>query len=209
MPTPDVNKLYLMRKTPVQARAKATVEAVLEAAAQLLLSQGYDRTSTNQIADIAGVSIGSLYEYFPGKEAVFAEIRRRESMKHYALLTAEPHPTTPQEMLRHLVDTHVEHIRANLPLHVALETEVPRIAIENTETAILDDFVPQSNMFLELHRDQLRPKADVPFLTEFLMRVFSSTINDYALRSPSRLEGQELANEVVDMLGRYLLVEDA
>lgn len=68
-----------MRKIPRQARAEATVEAVLEAAAQLLVSQGYDQTSTNQIAEHAGVSIGSLYEYFPGKEAVFAEIRRRQS----------------------------------------------------------------------------------------------------------------------------------
>ena len=62
----SANALYSMRKRPKQARARSTVEAVLEAATQLLLRQGYDRSSTNQIAELAGVSIGSLYEYFPG-----------------------------------------------------------------------------------------------------------------------------------------------
>lgn len=199
------NTLYSLRKTPVQSRAKATVDAVLEAAAQLLIAQGYDRTSTNQIAERAGVSIGSLYEYFPGKEAIFAEIRRRLSLDHYARLTTEPRPTTPKSMLRHLVTSHIGYIRANLNLHVALSTEVPRFAIAETESAILEDFVPQSNAFLELHRSKLRPSADVPFITEFLMRVLSSTINDYALRSPDRLQDPMLVEEVIDLLGRYLL----
>lgn len=197
--------LYSLRKEPRQARAKATVEAVLEAAAQLLIGQGYDRSSTNQIAERAGVSIGSLYEYFPGKEAIYAEIRRRQSISHYRLLTSEPRPITPRAMLRHLVTTHIDHIRANLPLHVALETEVPRFAIAKTESAILDDYIPQSNAFLDAHRDSLRPTVDVPFLTEFLMRVLSSTINDYALRSPKRLQEPMLVEEVLNLLERYLL----
>lgn len=199
------NALYSLRKTPVQARAKATVDAVLEAAAQLLIGQGYDRTSTNQIAERAGVSIGSLYEYFPGKEAIFAEIRRRLSMDHYARLTTVPRPNTPKSMLRHLVTSHIDYVRANLPLHVALSTEVPRFAIAETESAILEDYIPQSNAFLEMHRSKLRPNVDVSFITEFLMRVLSSTINDYALHSPKRLQDPKLADEVIDLLGRYLL----
>ena len=199
--------LYSMRKTPRQARALATVEAVLEAAAQLLLKQGYDRTSTNQIADHAGVSIGSLYEYFPGKEAIFAEIRRRQSKKHYALLTAEPVPTKPREMLKHLVATHIEHVSSNVLLHVALQTEVPRQATAETEAEILDDYAFRSILFLNEHRDQLRPDAETDFIAEFLMRVLSSTINDYAVHAPLRLKEPQLAEQVVDMLDRYLLSE--
>lgn len=197
--------LYSMRKNPRQARAKATVDAVLEAAARLLLAQGYDRTSTNQIAETAGVSIGSLYEYFPGKEAIFAEIRRQQSKKHYALLTADPLPTTPQQMLRHLVSTHIEHVSSNVPLHVALQTEVPRIATADTEAEILDDYALRSVVFLESHRDDLRPNADTEFISEFLMRVLASTINDYAVHAPARLTEPHFEAHMVDLLDRYLL----
>lgn len=203
----STNALYSMRKNPKQARAKATVEAVLEAATQLLLRQGYDRTSTNQIAEIAGVSIGSVYEYFPGKEAIFAEIRRMESRKHYALLTADPLPNTSRQMLKHLILTHIEHVSSNVPLHVALQTEVPRVATQQTTTQILDDYAMRSTAFLAQHSTSLRPGIDPEFLGEFLMRVLSSTINDYAVHAPSRLEDPELAKQMVDLLSRYLLAE--
>lgn len=62
------------RKQPKQARSKATVEAILGATAQLLERFGYARTTTNAIAERAGVSIGSLYEYFPNKDAVVAAV---------------------------------------------------------------------------------------------------------------------------------------
>ena len=107
----------------------ATVDAILEAAARVLIDHGYAAANTNVIAARAGVSIGSLYEYFPGKEAIFAELRRREGFRHYKKLKQEPRPDTPEAMLKHLVSTHINYVRANLPLYVALETEVPRSAI--------------------------------------------------------------------------------
>jgi len=62
------------RRTPSQERAQATVAAIKEAAGQLLVERGYARVSTNLIAARAGVSVGSLYQYFPGKEAVFSAL---------------------------------------------------------------------------------------------------------------------------------------
>jgi len=50
------------------------VDALLEATARVLVKEGYDRASTNRIADVAGVSIGSLYQYVPGKEALVAAV---------------------------------------------------------------------------------------------------------------------------------------
>jgi len=58
------------RKTPVQARAAATVEAIFEAAIQVLLTQGADRLTTTRVADRAGVSVGTLYQYFPNKQSL-------------------------------------------------------------------------------------------------------------------------------------------
>ncbi|PWR20352.1 TetR/AcrR family transcriptional regulator [Zavarzinia aquatilis] len=61
-----------MKKQPAQGRSQATVEAVLTATAQLLAESGYAALTTNHIAERAGVSIGSIYQYFPGKEAIVA-----------------------------------------------------------------------------------------------------------------------------------------
>lgn len=197
--------LYSLRKQPSQARAIATVDAILESAARILTGRGYSAASTNSIAEQAGVSIGTLYEYFPGKEAVFAELRRREGFRHYELLTREPRPTTPRAMLKHLVSTHIEFVRDNLELYVALVTEVPRFAIEDAEQAVLEDYVPLSNAFLEAHQNELRPRNNIEFITELLMRVMSSTVNDYALRSPARLKDPELTDALIDLIGGYLL----
>lgn len=64
------------RKTPLQTRSKATCAAVLEAAARILEAEGSHALTTNRVAERAGVSVGSLYQYFPGKEAILAELIR-------------------------------------------------------------------------------------------------------------------------------------
>ncbi|MFA5120840.1 TetR/AcrR family transcriptional regulator [Zavarzinia sp.] len=66
-----------MKKRPTQGRSQATVDAVLTAAAQLLGERGYGALTTNHIAERAGVSIGSVYQYFPGKEAIVAKLVER------------------------------------------------------------------------------------------------------------------------------------
>ncbi|MGV8998518.1 MAG: TetR/AcrR family transcriptional regulator [Parvibaculaceae bacterium] len=59
-----------MRKTPLQARAQATVEAIFEATIQVLLSEGLARLTTTRVAERAGVSVGTMYQYFPQKHAL-------------------------------------------------------------------------------------------------------------------------------------------
>ena len=66
------------RKRPRQARSVATFEAILEAAARILESLGFAGFNTNAVAELAGVSIGSLYQYFPSKDALIVELIRRE-----------------------------------------------------------------------------------------------------------------------------------
>lgn len=67
-----------MRKQPKQSRSRATVDIILEAAARILEDGGLVMLNTNLIAERAGVSIGPLYQYFPTKEAIVAELARRE-----------------------------------------------------------------------------------------------------------------------------------
>jgi AcrR family transcriptional regulator len=67
------------RKSPRQRRSQATVEAIVEAAARVLETDGPDGFNTNAVARRAGVSVGSLYQYFPGKQALVAELSRRNA----------------------------------------------------------------------------------------------------------------------------------
>lgn len=68
---------FTPRKRPTQRRSRATFDALVDACAQLLSAQGYDAVTTNAIAERAGVAIGSLYEYFPGKDALVAQVAER------------------------------------------------------------------------------------------------------------------------------------
>ena len=65
----------MTRKLPQQDRYFRTVEAILTATAHILTKKGYASLSTNRIAERAGVSIGSLYQYFPNKEAIIKALR--------------------------------------------------------------------------------------------------------------------------------------
>lgn len=68
--TADVLLAFEPRKTPVQARSAVTVGAISEATIQVLLSHGPERLTTTRIAERAGVSIGTLYQYYPNKQAL-------------------------------------------------------------------------------------------------------------------------------------------
>ena len=65
------------RKTPIQSRSGATVEAIHEAVIQVLLAEGLTRLTTTRVAERAGVSVGTLYQYFPNKEALLFAVLQR------------------------------------------------------------------------------------------------------------------------------------
>src|SRR5690349_9372369 len=66
----DVLVAFEPRKTPIQARSAATVEAISEATIQVLLSRGAERLTTTRVAERAGVSVGTLYQYYPNKQSL-------------------------------------------------------------------------------------------------------------------------------------------
>lgn len=69
------------RRSPRQARAEATVDAILQAALQLLRTEGGARFNTNRIAEAAGVSIGTLYQYFSGRPAILTALAERQAVE--------------------------------------------------------------------------------------------------------------------------------
>lgn len=74
---PPASNRASARKKPKQERSAAMVEALIEAAARVFVKEGYAKATTNKIAAAAGVSVGSLYQYFPSKDAIAVELLRR------------------------------------------------------------------------------------------------------------------------------------
>ena len=87
------------RKSPKQRRSKATVDALLEATAQVLVSHGYQKATTNRIAERAGVSIGSLYEYYPNKDALVASLIEKHTydVLHQLMSLMQKYITLPPD----------------------------------------------------------------------------------------------------------------
>jgi AcrR family transcriptional regulator len=77
------DKKIMRRRKPTQERSREMVEWILEAAMRLFSEQGYKATTTNKIAELAGVSVGSLYHYFPNKESILLELGIRHRKKIY------------------------------------------------------------------------------------------------------------------------------
>lgn len=201
----STKSLYSMRKRPVQARSKATINAIISAAAQVLLDVGYDKSSTNKIADLAGVSIGSLYEYFPGKEAIYAEVRRREDQRLFDLTMSRPEPTTVEEMIRTHVTIYLDFVRSNLALHAALINDVPQFAIVPEELPFYRDYLPWATEFLRTRRSELRLDSNLGRVTDFISRVSRSIIDNYVLNAPEQLSDSLVEELLIDMNTRFLL----
>jgi len=91
------------RKAPKQARSLATVEAIVEAAARILEERGHEAFSTNAVAEKAGVSVGSLYQYFPRKDALIGALILRETSRLVAEAEIAADKTTGSEALSALI----------------------------------------------------------------------------------------------------------
>src|SRR6202167_1918320 len=101
------------RREPQQRRARETVEAVLDAVVRILKREGFEAVTANRVAEVAGVSIGSVYQYFPDKRAIFAALHERHIQEIDRLVEAKlmehaasPLDTLMRAMVEAMVDAH-------------------------------------------------------------------------------------------------------
>jgi len=119
------------RRSPVQERSRVTVSAILEAAAQVFERHGYAAGTTNRIAERAGVSIGTLYQYFPNKDALLVALTERHLSEAECVLRAvmtELVLSAPplRDGLELMVTAAIESHRHQPQLHRVLFEEAPR-----------------------------------------------------------------------------------
>lgn len=122
----------VMRRAPKQRRAQQTVDAVLEAARLVATRHGARALTTNRVAEVAGVSVGSLYQYFPDKRAIFAALHdrhvddvRRVIEQTTAACASAPLEDFARELVEGLMRAHGEVAE----LHDAASSAVPESAL--------------------------------------------------------------------------------
>ena len=120
-----------MRKAPRQQRSHSTVEGIVEAGARVLAQRGWAKFTTNEVAQAAGASIGSLYQYFPNKLAIAEAIRQRHLKQ---ILSVLPDPATwsksmgLEQQVDQLIDGVIALHAMSQKLHRVLLEEVPLAA---------------------------------------------------------------------------------
>jgi AcrR family transcriptional regulator len=129
MPAPALSG-FEPRKTPVQTRAAATVEAIAEATIQVLLKEGANGLTTTRVAERAGVSVGTLYQYYPNKQALLfavltSHLDKVASAVEAACVQARHKPLA--EMIRMVVEAWVDAKMAHIDVSLALYRSAPDI----------------------------------------------------------------------------------
>jgi AcrR family transcriptional regulator len=147
------------RKEASQGRSRATVNALVEATARILVKEGFDKASTNRIAAVAGVSVGSLYQYFPSKEALVAAVIDRHQQEIMQAVRGELAQAASQPIeqgVRTLVAVAVKAHRVDPKLHRVLAEQIPRVGkLEKVETFSRENYA-LFKAYLQSRRDEIR-----------------------------------------------------
>lgn len=162
------------RKQPRQARSNASVAVILEAAAQVLAKEGAQRFTTARVAEKAGVSVGSLYQYFPNKAAILFRLQHDEWQSTTRLLA---------DILEDVAQPPMQRLRAVVHAFVASECEEAAMRVALKDAAPLYRHAPEAQ--------QARDAADAAF-DNFMREVLPH----------SDETGRELAGDLLtDVLG--------
>jgi len=194
------------RKLPRQERAKVTVDAILRAAAHILREEGYEACSTNRVALKAGVSIGSLYQYFPSKEALVMALAERHSEQAYGLLlrTAQEVKDAPlKDAVRGFIEAMGELHKMDPALHRVLTEQTTKIggyeAVKRLTMA--------SATFVRGYLESLGPsvrKMDLDVATFLMVTTVEAVTHVAAMETKHGPTDPKLVDELTHLVLRYL-----
>ena len=195
-----------MRKEPRQARSRATVEAVIEAGAHILSEQGWVGFTTNKVAEAAGVSIGSLYQYFPDKVSLVGAIRQKHlddslAAVRNALAAGLPLAGFVEILVSNIIEAH----RIHPGLHRVLLDEAPGLeSYRNQNIQIEAQYISYYTEAVAMHRQKKTDTSD-----ETIGITISDAIDGVIHNAARRgnLHEPRIRHELVRMIRLYL--EDA
>jgi len=194
------------RKRPRQARSKATVDTILAATARVLVRRGFDRLTTNAVADAAGVSIGSLYQYFPNKEALVAALIEATLDRKSSALQAELArvATLPvAEAVRAVIGLAIANYSTEPELTRVLLQQVPRVGRMARISELQLTTHRMVTALLDARRGELAIR-DPETAAFVLVAAIEGIAQRAALGDPDRLRDPTLVDEVISLVTRYL-----
>jgi len=203
-----INPLIRKRKSPTQPRAQATVDAIMEATAQLLERDG--EASTNRIARRAGVSIGTIYQYFPNGAAIVGAIAERERAKVGEALKAalsELDPDRPQDAIRQALRTLLGAFRKRQKLRrTILLTLMPHYS-RAFEGRLMDELSAEMIAIFNDRMDgRIRPLDETGGFV--LSRAILGAVRSAVLEDSRDLTDPRFEDELVRLTTAFLFADD-
>ncbi|WP_050629865.1 TetR family transcriptional regulator [Bradyrhizobium viridifuturi] len=193
------------RKQPQQARSADLVAAILDAAVQVLTKEGAQRFTTARVAERAGVSVGSLYQYFPNKASILFRLQSDEWRQTTGLLRdiLEDAGRPPLDRLRALVHAFIRSECEEAAVRVALNDAAPlyRDAPEAREARASAERV------VEVFMREALPKAsdaDCAIAGDLITTTLSTVGKDFSESPRTRAEIKAYADAMADMFCAYL-----
>jgi AcrR family transcriptional regulator len=195
-----------LRRVPQQDRSRVMVTRILDAGERVLIAHGYDGASTNRIAEAAGISPGSLYQYFGNKDAIVAAVIDRYSDAIAARIAAqvsasvgEPAPQYVRNSIAALLDAldvHPQFLRAVIE-HTPRSGKISAFEQRIGELTIA---------YLTLNRARMRPGVTVGTASWMLVRVVEHLTIRYVLDRPA-ISRAEFLDEITRLALSYLRAE--
>jgi AcrR family transcriptional regulator len=196
-----------LRKVPQQERARATCDAILEAAARIIADQGLAAFNTNAVAERAGISIGSLYQYYPNKDALMAALIERQQEAQLVTLEAAAEMVgsekTLEKVVRSLVRAAMQHHRDDDLLASAIDHEEARLPVDDLLSSYLEKAGAVVEVMLERFKHEIlaiKPRTAARTLPALVRAVTDAWAN----LSPPQLEKAE--DEAVRAVLGYLRI---
>lgn len=184
------------------------VDRIIDACEQVLIGDGYAAASTNRIAERAGISKGSLYQYFPDKDAVILAVLVRLSDNAAAdalpLLT-NAFDLPPRQMLELAVTTMLQIEQTHLELLRIIVEETPRLHGFDKQQELTDALVAVGCQYAQAHQSEFRADLDLPATMWLVVETALRVSFQYVLQPKPRMPQQQFRAALVDMLARYCL----
>lgn len=201
-----MNTALSPRKSPRQSRSAVTVTAILDATARILVERGYAATSTNAVAERAGVSVGSLYQYFPNKDALIAALHARHADQMKAVIEralARAMDVNLVDGLTGLIEASVEAHRVDADLHRVLEQQLAGLDVVDAHDQFDEIVQDRIVALLTRHRDSLAV-TDLRLAAYMLMHSVHALIHTIVATRPRGVSLKTATAEIVRMTRVYL-----
>ncbi|MDN8054369.1 TetR/AcrR family transcriptional regulator [Comamonas thiooxydans] len=194
------------RRVPRQSRSRALVDAILEATARVLTERGYAGTNTNLVAERAGVSVGSVYQYFPNKDSLITALHERHAVEMHAAMEtvlASTHPLDLREKLGAIVHAWLAAHQVAPELHRVLEKEFPFFDAPSDQSAADHSIQRRIRQLLEDHQSEVVPQ-ERELATWVVLRTMESLIHAAVIPPGAPCPAQQVEQAIVEMLAGYL-----